>query len=73
MYDKEAVYDEKISPLMKEIIEICKAEEMPMVAQFYLKEKKEDTGKPMYCSTVLVPAKDKMNHEAYEQLRKLVT
>jgi hypothetical protein len=35
-YDKEAVYDEKIAPLMKEIISICKAEEISMLADFYL-------------------------------------
>jgi hypothetical protein len=35
-YDKEAVYDEKIAPLMKEIIKVCKEEGIPMLADFYL-------------------------------------
>ncbi len=34
VFDLEAVYDEEISPLMKQIIEICKQREMPMVASF---------------------------------------
>jgi hypothetical protein len=32
--DNEAVYDEQISPLMTQIIEICKANNIPMVASF---------------------------------------
>lgn len=35
-YDKESVYDEKIAPLMKLIIEVCKEEEIPMVSSFYI-------------------------------------
>ena len=34
MEDKEAVYDEQIAPLMKQIIEICNANEIPMFATF---------------------------------------
>lgn len=54
-YDKESVYDEQIAPLMKQIIEICKREQLPMATQFYLKEEREDDGQPMYCSTVIRP------------------
>ncbi|MDO7908448.1 hypothetical protein Q5741_18770 [Paenibacillus sp. JX-17] len=68
-YDKEEIYDNEIAPLMKQIIEICKREQLPMTAQFYLKEQAEDTGDPMYCSTVIVPAKSEMNDEAYEQMK----
>lgn len=69
MYDKEEVYDNEIAPLMAQIIAICKREQLPMVAQFYLKEQQEDDGEPMYCSTVILPAKSEMNAEAYDQLR----
>lgn len=69
MYDKEDVYDNEIAPLMKQIIEVCKREELPMVAQFYLKKEREDNGQPMYCTTTLVPAKKDMDEEAYDQLR----
>lgn len=33
-WDLEAVYDEQISPLMAQIIAICKEHGMPMVASF---------------------------------------
>lgn len=55
-YDKEAVYDEQIAPLMAQIIAICKRDEIPVAAQFYLKEEREDDGRPMYCTTVIRPA-----------------
>ncbi|RUS41938.1 hypothetical protein [Cohnella sp. AR92] len=55
-YDKEAIYDAEIAPLMAQIIAICKREELPFAAQFYLKEEREDTGEPMYCTTVIRPA-----------------
>lgn len=31
---KEQIYDERISPLMKQIIEICQANEIPLFAEF---------------------------------------
>ena len=34
MKDKEAIYDKEISPLMKQIIAICKEHKIAMVAQF---------------------------------------
>jgi hypothetical protein len=56
-YDKESVYDEEIAPLMKQILEICKREKIPMAVQYYLKEFREDAGfegLPMYCTSVIV-------------------
>ncbi|EJQ59764.1 hypothetical protein BW899_24220 [Bacillus mycoides] len=50
MYDKEEVYDEEIAPLMQQILEICKREELPMVAQFYLAEESPYSG----CSTIIL-------------------
>ena len=38
MKDKESVYDEKIFPLMKEIIDICKANDIPFFATFQYKD-----------------------------------
>jgi hypothetical protein len=38
-FDLETVYDEKIAPLMTEIIKICRANRLPMLATFqYSKE-----------------------------------
>lgn len=70
-YDKEAIYDERIAPLMKQIIEICKEEELPMVAQFYLKQQHPDADEEngaMYCTTTIIPAKDKLFAEHHEHL-----
>ena len=69
MYDKEKVYDDEIAPLMKQIIEICKREQLPMTAQFYLQEEREDDGEPMYCTTVIIPSKKEMNEEVYEHMK----
>ena len=38
MYDKERIHDEKIEPLMNEIIKICKDNNIQMLATFMLKE-----------------------------------
>ena len=34
MFNKEGVYDNEISPLMRKIIEICNENKIPMVASF---------------------------------------
>lgn len=71
MYDKESVYDEKIAPLMNEIIKICKEEKLPMVAQFYLKQEREDVehiNEAMWCTTVLIPPKKEIFEEHHEHL-----
>jgi len=34
VFSEEKVYDEKLSPLMKQIIEICKEHKIPMLAVF---------------------------------------
>lgn len=68
LYDKEKIYDDEISPLMAKIIEICKRENIPMAAQFYLKEQ-DDEGLPMYCTTFMVPSKDEIKSEVHEHLR----
>lgn len=33
-YNLEAVYDEQIAPLMKKVLDICKANDLPVVASF---------------------------------------
>lgn len=51
IYDLEAIYDEKISPLMTQIIQICQAHQMPMLCTFAY-ENCEDNGIGQ-CTTVL--------------------
>jgi len=48
MNNKENIYDEQIAPLMKQIIEICKKEEIPMIADFQY----SDTN---FCTTFIYP------------------
>lgn len=50
-YNLESVYDEQISPLMKQIITICKEHNMPMVASFAY-ENSEEKGRGL-CTTTM--------------------
>jgi hypothetical protein len=48
-WDLEKVYDEKISPLMTEILRVCKEHDLPMVACFqYATES--------FCTSCILPA-----------------
>jgi hypothetical protein len=52
-YDLEAVYDEKINPLMAQIIDICKEHRMPLVCSFQYRvhdANTEDEGRD-FCTT----------------------
>ncbi|GIN88664.1 hypothetical protein J6TS2_50500 [Heyndrickxia sporothermodurans] len=71
MYDKEAVYDTQVAPLMAEIIKICKAEGIPFNAQFYLQQEREDAefeNQATYCSTV-IPCSEDMHKEHKEHMK----
>lgn len=50
MYDKEQIYDEKIYPLMKKIIGICKENDIQMLFSCYLKT---DENGDLNCTTYL--------------------
>lgn len=51
-WSREQVYDEKIEPLMKQIIAICEEHEIPIVAQFQYDDS-DETG-PGYVSTAIM-------------------
>lgn len=51
--NREAVYDEKISPLMAQIIQICKENDIPMVASFQINDDRPD-GAAFLCTTVIL-------------------
>lgn len=51
-WDKESVYDVEISPLMSQIIAICKREQIPVVASFQYCNGGDDG--PGTCSTVIL-------------------
>lgn len=48
-WDKEAVYDEQISPLMQQVIAICKEHGIPVVASF-------EYANDLLCSTIVTDA-----------------
>jgi hypothetical protein len=54
-WDLEHIYDTEIAPLMSRIIEICKANNLPMFATFVYANG-EDDGED-YCTTYVVSAK----------------
>ena len=47
----EKAYDDRIAPLMTQIIEIAQAEGIPMYATFVLDEREEND--PMLCTTAI--------------------
>lgn len=50
LWDEESVYDEKISPLMKQIIAICKEHQIPLVAKFQIANHEDG---PFFATTSL--------------------
>ena len=50
-YDKEAVYDEQIFPLMAQIIKICKENDIQMFTTFALTDGTDDPQGPLLCSS----------------------
>jgi hypothetical protein len=65
---KEQTYDERISPLMTQIIALCKEAKINMAATFAL-DHGED-GEPLYCTTVLESV-DKNDAPGIKRMRDL--
>ncbi len=60
-YDLEKVYDEKIYPLMAEVLKICKENNLPMFASFAYRHSQEDENETSFCtSTLLFPKRTPM-------------
>lgn len=52
LYNKEAIYDEQIAPLMTQILEITKREGIHMLASFALMEEDPNfNDEPMVCTS----------------------
>ena len=62
MKNKEKIYDEQISPLMKEILEICKRENIPMFSEFQF----SDDG---FCTSA-IPNKEHAVFNIYRAISK---
>lgn len=52
-FNKEAVHDSQITPLMEQIIAICKKHKIPMLATFNYARLAKDGGTDMMCTTCL--------------------
>jgi hypothetical protein len=75
---KERVYDEQISPLMVQIITLCKANRINMFADFCLgleaDENSERFDEPLFCTTALpVAEEDEVGCARVNRLRKEAT
>lgn len=72
MSSKEEVYDKEISPLMQEIIRICKENKINMAATFSLDFNAEEDS-PLYCDTVLkVDTTDSQGWERIGSVHKIL-
>lgn len=61
-YDLEAVYDEQIAPLMAQIIEICKANNMPMLASIAYRQD-EDGGHDLCTTSLLFEGRTPLSYQ----------
>lgn len=68
---KEQAYDEHISPLMVQIIALCKEHKINMAATFALDHNND--GDPLYCTTVLpVDEDDEPGRKRVEECRRVM-
>ena len=70
--DKEAIYDTKISPLMDEIVNICKSEGINMAASFQLRSEKDPDVEGNFLCTTLLPAAKEHYPENYRALCRAI-
>jgi len=69
IYNKEDIYDSEISPLITQIIAICKKHKIPMIASFtYENDEEKGFGR---CTTHLKyeGREDEVNHQAHGIIR----
>lgn len=55
---KENIYDEQISPLMQQVIDICREHKIAMVFSAHLPDEEQDS---LYCTTLLPGDNDEPN------------
>ncbi len=68
-FNKEDVYDNEIAPLMKDIIDICKKHEIPMLCSFTY-ENCEDNGVGT-CDTIVGNDGNRHNEKLTSALREI--
>lgn len=69
---KESLYDERIAPLVSQIIALCKEAKINMAMTFALDH--DEDGEPLYCTTVLhnVDPDDAPGIERMLELRRVM-
>ncbi|WP_448144572.1 hypothetical protein [Pseudomonas silesiensis] len=65
---KENVYDEQISPLVHEIIGICKEHNIALLLSAQLQDEDDET---LYCTTIL-PGTDDVSDEKFVQALSII-
>jgi hypothetical protein len=60
-YDLEKIYNEQISPLMTQILEICKQNELPMAVSFQYKGDGEEEFE--FCNSAVLPEERPISEE----------
>ena len=70
--DNEAFYDEKIAPLMAQIIALCKERDIPHVCCFQIQGKDFNDGDPLLCSTTRIDPKNTVKAllRAFKEIRQ---
>jgi len=66
---KEDVYDEKINPLMAEIIKICEANKIGFVASFFIGENDDET---LACTSFKIGEECQLNSDFVKPVLKLL-
>jgi hypothetical protein len=51
--NKEEIYDQEIAPLMAKIIDVCRANKIPLLAQFHIPTPEDEN---LACTTALLEA-----------------
>jgi hypothetical protein len=67
MKDKEAIYDAEIAPLMTQILEVCKREQIAMIASFDIPNDDD----PELACTSMVPDEDG-NPERHQHAHRII-
>jgi len=65
---KENVYDEQISPLVHQIINICKEHNIALLLSAQLQDEDDET---LYCTTIL-PGNDDVSDEKFVQALNII-
>nr|WP_319555972.1 hypothetical protein [uncultured Vibrio sp.] len=67
--NKEQIYDEKISPLMQQIIHICQDNNITMLASFSIPTEESPS---LACTTALLSNDSDQLHDIYQKCARMI-